>query len=107
MADKEKTTEDQPILLQASNPGNSIVFGSPAVKHKLPLYLKNMLLACGYDTLDAIAELNVCESGSNDIDRMLEYVNNTFPQDQRLVATYYVHVFLAFITLIKLQVSSR
>ena len=80
-------TEDQPILLQASNrPGNSTVFDSPAVKHELPLYLKNMLLACGYDTLDAIAELNVCESGSNDIDRMLEYVN-TFPQDQRLVAT--------------------
>ena len=50
MADKEKTrektTEDQPILLQASDPVNSTVFDSLAVKHKLPLYLQNMLLAC-------------------------------------------------------------
>ena len=88
MAYEEKTKEDQPSLLPASDPVNITVFDNPAVKHKLPLYLQNMFLACGYDTLDAIAELNVHGSGLNDIDRMLEYVNSTFPQDQRLVATF-------------------
>ena len=112
MANEEKTKEDLPFSLPASDLVNTTVFDSPAVKHKLPLYLQNMFLACGYDTLYAIAELNVHESGLNDIDRMLEYINNTFPQDQRLVATYYilvysyVHVFMAFSTLINLQVSS-
>jgi len=38
---------------------NTAVFDSAAVKHKLPLYIQNMFLACGYDTLDVIAELNV------------------------------------------------
>ena len=76
MADKEKMrekiTEDQSILLQASDPVNSAVFDSPAVKHKLPLYiyLQNMLLAFGYNTLDAIREH---EPGSNDIGRMCRF----------------------------------
>ena len=50
------------------------MFDRPAVKHKLPLYLQNILLACGYDTLDAIAELNVYEPGSNDINRMCRFL---------------------------------
>ena len=70
---REKTTEDQPILLQASDPVNSTVFDSPAVKHKLPLYLQNILLACGYDTMDAIVKLNIYEPGSNDINRMCRF----------------------------------
>ena len=77
MADKEKTrektTKDQPILLQASDPVNSTVFDSPAVKHKLSLYLQNILLGCGYDTLDAIVELNVHEPESNDITECVDF----------------------------------
>ena len=63
------------------------------------------IVAALYDTLDTIVELNVRESGLNDIDKMLEYINNTFPQDQRLVATYLYTVFMAFSALINLQVS--
>ena len=89
MANEEKTKEDHPFSLPASDPVNTTVFDSPAVKHKLPLYLQN-ILSCGYDTLDAIAELNVHESGLNDIDKMLEYVNNTFPQDQLSYTAMYM-----------------
>ena len=51
MANEEKTKEDHPFSLPASDPVNTTVFDSPAVKHKLPLYLQNMFLACGYNTI--------------------------------------------------------
>ena len=57
-------------------------FDRPAVKHKLPVYIQNMFLACGYDISDVIAEMDVSQSAEvNDTDRMLDYVNKTFPQD--------------------------
>lgn len=61
-----------------------------------------MFLACGYDTLDVIADLNICESETNDIDRILDFVNTTFPQDKRLVA---IANYLA--TYVCLQLSSK
>ena len=35
MANEEKTKEDHPFSLPASDPVNTTVFDSPAVKHKL------------------------------------------------------------------------
>ena len=68
MADKEKTRENttdyQSILVIQQ------ILQCLIVVHKLPLYT---LLACGYDTLDAIVELNVHEPGLNDIDRMCRF----------------------------------
>lgn len=92
-----KPRTKQVVALPANDPVNTgnTVFDSPAVKHKLPLYLQNMFLACGFDTLDAIAELNVHGSGLNYIDRMLKYVNSTFPQDQRLVASHLLSYIIA------------
>jgi len=60
------------------------IFGSLQGKFQLPDYIKNMFLACGYDTLDVIAEMDACPKVKlNDIDRMFEYVNQTFPHDAR------------------------
>jgi len=47
------------------------------------MYIKNMSLASGYDTLDVITEMDACPT--NDIGRMLDYVNQMFPQDTRWV----------------------
>lgn len=44
MSNEEKNKEDHPFSLSASDPVNTTVFDSPAVKHKLPLYLQNMFL---------------------------------------------------------------
>ena len=97
MSNKEKTEDDHSLSLPTSDSVNTLLFDSPAVKHQLPLYIQNMFLACGYDTLNVIADLNVCESESNDIDKMLDYVNKTFPQDQRLAATrLYMVMFITF-----------
>jgi len=41
--------------------------------------------------IDVIAELNACGLELNDIDRMLEYVKNIFPQDRALMNGF-VHV---------------
>ena len=38
----------------------------------LPEYLQNVLLACGYDKVSAIAKIDV----STDIDKMLHYFND-------------------------------
>ena len=64
------------------------VFNRPSVKHKLPVYIQNMFVSCGYDTADVIAEMNVNQSAEmNDIDKILDYVKKTFPQDQRSLTT--------------------
>ena len=42
--------------------------------------------------IDVIAELKACGLELNDIDRMLEYVNNIFPQDQPLMNGFVQHV---------------
>ena len=56
------------------------------MQQELPQYLQNMLLACGYDRLQIIAEINVSESSHpNDVDKILDYVKQTFPSDARLV----------------------
>ena len=44
------------------------------MKEDLPYYLQNLLLACGYDTLSAIAKIDV----PTDIDKMLQYINDNF-----------------------------
>ena len=54
------------------------------MQQKLPPYIQNIFVACGYYTLQIIAKMNVNESSKrNDIDKMLEYVKNTFPNDNR------------------------
>ena len=40
----------------------------------LPEYLQNVLLACGYDKVSAIAKIDV----STDVDKMLHYLNDNF-----------------------------
>lgn len=58
------------------------------MKQELPQYLQNMLLACGYDRLQIIAEMNVNQteySQPNDVDRILSYIQQTSPSDSRLV----------------------
>ena len=55
MADEGKT-EDGPF----------IVFNRPTVKHKLPVYTQNMFLACGYDTSDVVAEMDVSQSAESE-----------------------------------------
>lgn len=62
--------------------GQFSVFNRSSVKHKLPQYIKNMFLACGYDASDVIVEMDVSQSAEvNDIDRTLYYINKIFPQD--------------------------
>ena len=41
------------------------------MKEDLPEYLQNVLLACGYDKMSAIAKIDV----STDVDKMLQYIN--------------------------------
>ena len=60
------------------------IFSSHATKFQLPSYIKNMFLACGYNTLEVIADMDVCPATNpNDIDIILDFVNKTFPQDAR------------------------
>ena len=42
------------------------------MKEDLPYYLQNLWLACGYDTLSAIAKIDV----PTDIDKLLQYIND-------------------------------
>ena len=58
---------------QISEPDD--LFSSHTTNCQLPVYIKNMFLACGYDTSDVIAEMDACPTTNpNDIDRMLDYV---------------------------------
>ena len=57
------------------------------MQEELPQYLQNMLLACGYDRLQTIMNVNQTESSQpNHADKMLDYVyiRQTFPSDSRL-----------------------
>ena len=54
-----KSSEEQALML---------------MKEDLPDYLQNVLLACGYDKMSAIAKINV----STDVDKMLQYINENF-----------------------------
>lgn len=56
------------------------------MKQELPQYIQHMFEAAGYETLQTIADMDVT-SESNDIDRMLDYIKQTFPKDARLVIT--------------------
>ena len=44
------------------------------MKEDLPDYLQNILLACGYDKMSAIAKIDV----STDIEKMLQYIRDSF-----------------------------
>ena len=44
------------------------------MKKDLPDYLQNILLACGYDRVSAIAKIDV----STDVDKMLQYIHENF-----------------------------
>ena len=67
-------------------------FGETAftlMQQKLP-HIRNIFAACGYDTLQVIAEMDVNQSSEhNDIDKMLEYVKRTFPNDESLKGFYH------------------
>ena len=72
------------------------VFTNVATSYGLPKYIQNMLVACDYDRLEVIAKMNVDQSSPNDIDNMLSYLNQTYPNDSRLV---YVATHIAQFTL--------
>lgn len=64
----------------------SELFTEAATSYDLPGYIKNMLVACGYDRLETVAKMNVDESQPgqpNDIDRMLNYLKESYPNDSR------------------------
>ena len=64
------------------------LFTKTASNFNLPEYIQNMLVACGYDRLETIAKMNVDESEPgklSDIDRMLNYLKQNYPNDSRLV----------------------
>lgn len=64
---------------QELNEGTMNSFTSKTTTNNLPVYTQNMLLASGYDRLEAIAHLDISESGQpNDIDRILDYVRKIF-----------------------------
>ena len=44
------------------------------MKEDLPDYLQNILRACGYDKMSAIAKIDV----STDIEKMLQYIRDNF-----------------------------
>ena len=44
------------------------------MKEDLPDYLQNILLACSYDKMSAIAKIDV----STDIEKMLQYIRDNF-----------------------------
>jgi len=57
-------------MQKPSNPVD--VVSSHAVKFKLPIYIKNIFLACGYDTSEVIAEMDAHQTTvSNDIGKMI------------------------------------
>ena len=56
------------------------------MKQELPQYIQRMFEAAGYATLQTITDMDVT-SESNDIDRILNYIKQTFPKDARLVVT--------------------
>jgi len=62
-------------------------FGETALtlmQQKLPQYIQKIFEACGYDTHQVIAEMDVNHSSEhNGIDKMLEYVKKTFPNDDK------------------------
>lgn len=61
------------------------------MQRELPQYLQHMLLACGYDRLHIIAEMNVNQTDTsqpNDVDKILDYVKHNFPSDSRLVGMH-------------------
>ena len=72
MTDKAETSQDTSSLTM--------------MKQELPQYIQHMLEAAGYETLQTIADMDVT-SESNDIDSMLNYIKQTFPNDARLVIT--------------------
>jgi len=54
------------------------------MEQRLPEYIKNIFVACGYDTTPIIAAMDVSQSSQpNDVDKMLDYVKRTFPNDSR------------------------
>ena len=54
------------------------------MKQELPEYIQHMFEPAGYETLQIIAVMDlVCES--NDIDKMLKYIKQTFPKYARLM----------------------
>ena len=54
------------------------------MKQELPEYIQHMFEAAGYETLQTIADMDLV-SESNDIDKTLNYIKQTFPKDARLV----------------------
>ena len=55
------------------------------MQRELPQYIQHMLLACGYDRLHIIAEMNVNQTDAsqpNDADKILDYVKQIFHQIQ-------------------------
>ena len=62
------------------------IFSSHATKFQLPSYIKNMFLACGYDTLEVIADMDVCPATNpNDIGVIPCQINKEFRVTSRIL----------------------
>jgi len=80
------------------------------MQEELPQYLQNMLLACGYDRLQTIMNVNQTESSQpNHADKMLDYVyiRQTFPSDSRLAGICMIdniwNTIISFLDFVKLN----
>jgi len=58
-------------------------------------YIQNMLVACGYDRLETVAKMSIDQRSPgqiNDIDNMLSYLNQRYPNDYCYL--YNVHIYI-------------
>ena len=69
---------------ETSQDNNSSSIALAMMKQELPQYIQHMFEAAGYEALQTIADMDLV-SESNDIDKILNYIKQTFPKDARLV----------------------
>ena len=65
-----------------------------------------MLLVCGYDKTQIIAEMNTSQTESsqpNDVDKMLDYMKQTFLSDSRLVDICMINIIASFLDFVKMN----
>ena len=57
------------------------------MKRKLPGYVFECLIAAGYDTLEAIANMIISHEAGNTLQVIEEYINSTHPNDPKFMQT--------------------
>lgn len=85
MSEKQSEADCQ----DSTNSSSSIAL--TMMQQELPQYIQNIFMATGYETLHTIAEMDVKQSSEpNDIDRMLVFIKQHFPNDARFFRADYV-----------------